>query len=193
MMTSASLTDDFRKDSYSVAYVDAFVAYQTNMLAVIEQIHTWLDIDTTTGVFCDILGACVACDRGFNGLTITLDDATYVTLIRAAITRNNSHGTFPEVIDALAYIFVTPVFVQQWYAMAIDVTIGRTLTTLETTLLQNSTVFLPLPQCASIDNFLTYLPNAYFGWDDSSGALGWGEDMGYVIATSNGTWAESVI
>lgn len=118
------------------------------------------------------------------GGNIELDDITYRKFIKAKIYKNNTSSSPEEFISAIKLIFdVDQVSVSESGNAEATVLFGRHLSNFERVLINyvsNSKSYparlIPRPIGVNI-NFGEYQANNYFGFQDSPGALGFGEKV----------------
>lgn len=119
------------------------------------------------------------------GGNVELDDETYRSFIRAKIFKNITNSTPEQFITAIKLIFGLNqvAIIQDGDGVAV-VLLGGQLTNLQRVLLTyvSYSQGYPsrlVPKTVGVRiNFGEYLPNQYFGFQDSPGALGFGEESG---------------
>lgn len=119
------------------------------------------------------------------GGNVELDDETYRTFIRAKIFKNTTNSTPEQFIQAIKLIFNLDkvAIIQDGDGVAI-VLLGGQLTQFQRVLLTyiSYSQGYPsrlIPKTVGVRiNFGEFLPNQYFGFQDSPGALGFGEESG---------------
>lgn len=119
------------------------------------------------------------------GGNVELDDETYRSFIRAKIFKNITNSTPEQFITAIKLIFgLNQVSIIQDGDGAATVLLGGKLTNFQKVLLSyvSYSQGYPsrlVPKTVGVRiNFGEYLPNRYFGFQDSPGALGFGEESG---------------
>lgn len=119
------------------------------------------------------------------GGNVELDDETYRSFIRAKIYKNITNSTPEQFIAAIKLIFgLTQVAIIQDGDGVATVLLGDQLTNFQRVLLTyiSYSQGYPsrlIPKTVGVRiNFGEYIPNAYFGFADSPGALGFGEESG---------------
>lgn len=119
------------------------------------------------------------------GGNVELDDETYRTFIKAKIYKNITASTPEQFITAIKLIFgLDQLAVVAEGDASVTVLLGGQLTPLQRILL-NYTSYSQgypsrlIPKTVGVRiNFGEYIPNGYFGFQDSPGALGFGDISG---------------
>ena len=116
---------------------------------------------------------------------VELDDETYRTFIRAKIYKNIAASTPEQFITAIKLIFgLDQLAVVAEGDASVTVLLGGTLTNFQRVLLTyiSYSQGYPsrlVPKTVGVRiNFGEYIPNGYFGFQDSPGALGFGDISG---------------
>lgn len=119
------------------------------------------------------------------GGNVELDDETYRSFIRAKIFKNITNSTPEQFITAIKLIFgLDKVSIIQDGDGVATVLLGGQLTNFQRVLLTyiSYSQGYPsrlIPKTVGVRiNFGEFLPNQYFGFQDSPGALGFGEESG---------------
>ena len=127
------------------------------------------------------------------GGNVELDDETYRTFIRAKIYKNNTASTPEQFIQAMKLIFgLEQLAVVAEGDASVTVLLGGQLTNFQRVLLTyiSYSQGYPsrlVPKTVGVRiNFGEYIPNQYFGFQDSPGALGFGDG---ISPSSGGTFA----
>ena len=109
-----------------------------------------------------------------------LQDPEFRLLIKAKIIKNHSKGTNEDILNGLSFLFGlngvnVPVVVDDNGGMAIQIGIGRQLTFLEKTLVSSLDI-LARPAGVRINQRISFTAGSCFGFDDTLGALNFGEE-----------------
>lgn len=88
--------------------------------------------------------------------TTVLDDASYLLVIRARITRNQANGTFSDLEQALSYIFGVGCFVADTSNLRLAITVTEPVSPIDQALISSLDI-LPRPAGVAI-NSITYTP-----------------------------------
>lgn len=120
--------------------------------------------------------------------TTTLQDPEYLFAIKAKIARNSTDGTIDSLISSLDFLLGDGVaVVQDFGGMTVYYDAARELTFNEKALIRSS--ILPKPAGVKLIEGISYNPSSYFGFDNQTGALGFGEEGDLSVG---GIFAEQI-
>lgn len=166
----------YKEAAKLLAFIDALVGPIQEIEDAAVTIPPLDDVDVATGVNLDVTGDLVAQGRELlNGDVVA--DGPYRILIKARISRNNSHATGADILAILTLIFgITGIVLIDYGSMHIAYFIPRTPTPDEIAVLNGGLggTILARPMGVRVDQFF-FDPTDYFGWQEDPAALGFQE------------------
>lgn len=165
----------YRQSVKLLAFIDSLIDPMQEIDDAALLIPPLDDIDVAGGVNLDVTGELVGQSRVLLNGNI-MSDATFRLLIRARITRNHAHATGPELLNILSQVFAAPIRITDYGGMAIGYAIARAVTADEIAILNDGVggTILARPMGVMVTQQF-FIPGDYFGFDDTPGALEFGE------------------
>lgn len=175
------ITSQYRQSTKFLAWLTAALEVLDDTTSTIVDIVNAFDLDNAVGVQLDVVGGLVGQGRTVNfipsgGISLTLADANYRTLLKAKIVKNHWTGQVAELVTAWELLFPgTLIIINDNQDMTMLVTLAGDFSSLVQELVTNGYI-VPKPEGVHINFAWGHLP--VFGYDQQSDYLD-GYDVGW--------------
>ena len=169
------LTSQYRQSTNMLAWLGANIQFYQDGIDCLNAFGAAFDIDTTTGLMLDFLGASIGVSRTTpfqpsGGVSPTLTDDVYRFLLRATILRNHWDGRLTTILKNWQALFPgTLLIMSDQQNMSVEVIIAVSAGTIVSIIedLITHDMILPRPQGVRYTYTFPTMPMLGFDRDDS--------------------------